>query len=161
MANWHGRKDISEISSTLGTAPTTHDIKNTVGNHLGIDADLGRTLGQSENDGVADPEEDSHAGGHVEDSFNVGCLKRRSLSSVHNNAVEDDQEELEGLLSHVSSARVKERTTYCIADGVHEPSGPFRTLLQGGEETHENHDEVGKDDGNGLDLGDSGQQAEV
>lgn len=55
----------------------------------------------------------------------------------------------------------KREVTYCIADGVHKPSRLLRSLLERGEQTHEDHDEVGEDDGDGLDLGEAGQQTEV
>jgi hypothetical protein len=55
-----------------GNGRRTYDVQNTVGDDFGIDADLGSTLSQGEDDGVTDPKDNGHSGGNVEDFSNVG-----------------------------------------------------------------------------------------
>lgn len=120
----------------------TYDIQNTVGNDLGVDAELVATLGQGEDDRVSSPEDDDHGGGDVVNLPDIGGLQGSGLSSRYDQVVQCDQEK-------------------GTADGVQEPSRFFGGVLQGGEQTHGDHDEVCEHDDDGLDLGQTGQQADV
>lgn len=51
--------------------------------------------------------------------------------------------------------------TYCTADGIQEPSGLLGCVLEGSKETHGDHHEVGKHDGDGLNFRQTGQQADI
>lgn len=79
----------------MGLEAGTYDIQYTVGDDLGVNADLGGTLSQRKDDGVPDPKDNGHSGGYVEDFSYVGGLEGCCLTTGNDDAVEDNEEELE------------------------------------------------------------------
>lgn len=143
------REDVSVILTVSvdeeeheGEAELGGDVKDTVGDDLGVDRDLVGSLGQSPDDGVSGPEDNGHQGEEPEESPGLaspvlGCGSTASDQDVPNEKESDTR------------------------DGVPSPLVPL-TLVVGrssdtGKETSDDHEDIGKD---GKEGGSGGQTRE-
>jgi len=119
----------------VGEAELGRDIKDGVGDDLGVGGDLVRSLGEGEDDGVGGPENKGHSGEEGEESPR---LPGSGLGGPHTASDKNppDPEESD------------------TADGEESPPGPLSRSPSGrddaGEQTSDDHEHVGEDGKRGL-----------
>lgn len=94
LENKGNRRCLAKIRKITWKSRATHNIQNTVGDHLGVDTELVATLGQGEDDRVTGPEDNDHRGGNVVNLPDIGGLQSSSLSPSYDEVVQDDKVKL-------------------------------------------------------------------